>query len=561
MFYPKLAAYALETVPAWKDLGRLQSKRHANVWQDGMHLVGQLLQHPPPGAAHFYDHHPHAVPYSYTAARPAVPAQPGLAKRGLQPAAAHQLLPGRGHEAARACVQAQAQAQQLGSLPALPDKLLGDASFTWPATSTAGLAISSATTIATIAGSVVRLRKAGTVPITATQAGDSEYLAAEPVAQPLTLAPVLVLVQYQDGDYHNPTTQAIKPTLRLATQGPVAVVYGELTARYWLTLESYSGLVTSRNWAAVGTSQVRLRYVPLAQPRSGAFGYVEYAFAASVGQLAGGRGQLRGHLRAVCQRGVRRAARGRRLLSRAGVSAYAANDHSTLYRNGVLGWGTEPAAVAAQLALEVQSENRSGSPRANTLNTALDVRNVGNQPVRYADLTVRYWFGPDGPASLGQWVDWAKLGASNLTGRLGQQGGQQYVETGFAPGLGTLSPGDIISRLRKSDWSSFVEDNAYSYRAPFGYAANDHITAYYQGQLVYGTEPAFASITSTTSSARPAAATPTLDVRVLGNPVVGENATLEIRGVAGQALALQLLDLQGNPLLTQRVPAALRPPR
>jgi rhamnogalacturonan endolyase len=447
------------------------------------------------------------------------------------------------------------QAQQLITFPALPDKLLGDAPFALPATSTSGLAISYAssdTTLATIAGNVVRLRRAGTVTITATQAGDSEYLAAPAASQTLTIAPVLVQVQYQDGDYSNPTNPSIKPTLRLANQGTAAVAYGELTARYWLTPENYSGLVTNINWAALGTSQVRLRYVPLAQPRSGASGYVEYSFDPSVGQLAAGgnSGDIYSQFYNAAY-GVLNEADD--YSYRAGVSSYAANDRITLYRNGVLVWGTEPAAVTAQLALEVQSENRNGSPRSNTLNTALDVRNIGNQPVRYADLTVRYWFSPDGTASLVQWYDWAKLGASNLTGRLSQQGGQQYLETGFAAGLGTLAPGsstgDLVLRLRKSDWSNFIEDNDYSYRVPYGYAANDHITAYYQGQLVYGTEPA-------TTSTRQAATTPTLDVRILGNPVTGDNATLEIRGVAGQALELQLLDMQGNPLLTQRVATA-----
>ncbi|RZK62277.1 MAG: T9SS type A sorting domain-containing protein [Hymenobacter sp.] len=449
---------------------------------------------------------------------------------------------------------AQAQAQQLISFPALPDKLLGDAPLSLPATSTSGLPLSYAssdTTLATVSGNVVRLRRAGTVTITATQAGDAEYLAAAPVAQALTIAPLLVQVQYKDGD-NNPLNPSIKPTLRLDNQGPVAVAYGALTARYWLTPENYSGLTTSINWAALGTNLVHTRYVPLAQPRRGAYGYVEYTFEASAGQLAAGgnSGDIYSQFQNAAYGDLSEADDHS---YRVGAGTYASNDHLTLYRNGVLVGGAEPAAVAAQLTLEVRSENRNASPRSNTINTLLEVRNTGNQPVTYADLTVRYWFSPDGPASVTQWFDWAKLGAANLTGRPGQLGGQPYVEIGFAPGLGTLAPasstGDIISRLAKSDWSNFLEDNDYSYRPPFVAAPNDHITAYYQGQLVYGSEPA-------TSSARLAATAPTLDVRVLGNPVVGDNATLEIRGVEGQALELQLLDLQGNPLLTQRVPAA-----
>lgn len=55
------------------------------------------------------------------------------------------------------------------------------------------------------------------------------------------------------------------------------------------------------------------------------------------------------------------------------------------------------------------------------------------------------------------------------------------------------STGNIQYRIAKTDWSAFNETNDYSYRpaAPFG--ANNHITVYYKGALVYGTEPTIVS--------------------------------------------------------------------
>ncbi len=47
-----------------------------------------------------------------------------------------------------------------------------------------------------------------------------------------------------------------------------------------------------------------------------------------------------------------------------------------------------------------------------------------------------------------------------------------------------------------------------------------------------------------------------LQVRVLGNPVTGSSVEVEISGVAGQAVAVALVDLQGRPLHQQRIAQA-----
>jgi hypothetical protein len=48
-----------------------------------------------------------------------------------------------------------------------------------------------------------------------------------------------------------------------------------------------------------------------------------------------------------------------------------------------------------------------------------------------------------------------------------------------------------------------------------------------------------------------------LAVLVLGNPVMGETAYVEIRGVAGQPVAVQLTDLLGTPVYQQRIQQAV----
>ena len=256
-------------------------------------------------------------------------------------------------------ITALGQGPQTISFAALPTKLLGDADFALAATASSGLPVSYAsadTTIATVANGVVRLRRAGTVIITATQVGNAGYAAAAPVSQTLTIAPLLVKAQYKDNDNGRLNDAFSKPQLRLDNQGPVAVAYGELTARYWLTAENYSTLSTAIEYAQLGTGQVRTRYVPLAQPRAGAFGYVEFSFDNSLGNLAAGGNS------GDIYTSFHNAAWGDLDESNdyshaANTGSYALNEHLTLYRNGRLVWGTEPAVVPATTAVEVRSQN------------------------------------------------------------------------------------------------------------------------------------------------------------------------------------------------------------
>ncbi|TDN38862.1 cellulose binding domain-containing protein [Hymenobacter sp. UV11] len=432
------------------------------------------------------------------------------------------------------------------SFAALPPKLYGDADFALTATASSGLPItfiSSDPTVATVTNGMVQLLKAGTTTITALQAGNAVNQPAA-VNQTLTVAPVLVQVQYKDDDNSRPTGQDIKPTLRLDNQGPTAVDYGSLTARYWLTPENYSGLATSIDYAALGTSQVHARYVPLAQPRQGALGYVEYTFDTNLGNLAAGgtSGEIRSRFNNLAYGDLNETDD---YSYRPNAGAYALNDHITLYRNGRLVYGTEPTTVVPTTSLEVLAQNRNGYSRGNTISEYLNVRNTGNQPVNYADLKVRYWFSPEGAASLNYWFDWAQVGTSNVSGQVGQKGAEFYFETSFSPSLGQLAPlsstGDVRFRLAKSDWSNFMEDNDWSYRAPWNYALNDHVTAYYQGQLVYGIEPGAASAAArTVGAATTLATTPATSQDALleayPNPVASAT-TVQFRAAqAGRAL-------------------------
>jgi len=455
---------------------------------------------------------------------------------------------------------------------ALPATLIGDADLPLTATATSGLSVayaSSDETVATVTNGAVQLLKAGTVTITATQPGNATFAAAAPVSQVLTIAPLLVTVRHQNGDQdgQRATNNVIKPNLTLVNEGSAPVAYAELTARYWLTAENDGGAGLSGwiDYAQLGVGKVSLRYVRLPQPRAGAYAYVEYAFAPSAGSLpaGGSSGTINSRLAQADWAELSEADD----YSYQDAAAYTPNDHVTLYRNGRLAWGTEPAAVAPATALRVLTSNRNNNPSSNSVSTYLSLSNVGNQPVSYADLKVRYWFTADGPAELKSWVDYAKLGSANVTGQFARlaaarPGADAYLELGFAPALGQLYPlsgtGNVQYRITKADWSSFQEANDYSYRTAGPLAENDHVTVYYQGQLIYGTEPA-------PSAARQAVSTSQSDdklqVTVLGNPVVGDQAEVAISGARGKAVQLVLLDFRGQPVPTQPQARAVVWPR
>lgn len=87
------------------------------------------------------------------------------------------------------------QASQTITFGALPSKTIGDADFTLTATASSGLAVSYASSdpsVATVSGATVTIVGVGTTTITASQAGNGNYLAAADVPRDLVVAAPLI---------------------------------------------------------------------------------------------------------------------------------------------------------------------------------------------------------------------------------------------------------------------------------------------------------------------------------------------------------------------------------
>ena len=386
---------------------------------------------------------------------------------------------------------------------------------------------------------------------------------ASPVATATVIVePTTLSVLYRDAGYGNTQDNIIQPYLQLSNKGNESIPYGDITVRYWFTSEGASPPTNlAVYYAPLGA--VQMNYVALPQPRQGATGYVEYSFP--------GGGSLSAQSNSgPIENGIQKSDRSNfneldDYSYLANYADYQPNVRITAYRKGadglpVLFWGQEPVAVPAQASIKVYSAAKDGTITSQ-IQTRFEVRNEGNTAVAVSDLKVRYYFTSDNNQPANVYVDYADIGASNVQARVVQlpssvNGADSYVELTFMPGMSLLAPqsslGAIDFRIVRSDYGLLDQSNDYSYAANYGNVGlNTHITAYLSNNLAFGTPPSGVS-------ARVAMREPSsiLSVQALGNPVVGSHAEVEIKGVAGQAVSLQLMDLQGRAVHEQRIEQA-----
>jgi hypothetical protein len=323
----------------------------------------------------------------------------------------------------------------------------------------------------------------------------NENYNAAPVAGTLVISyPMTLKVQYRNAD-GSMTNNEGKPYLKIVNTGLSPIAYNDITARYWITPENFTGnLGLWIDYAQLGNNKVTLRYVAFADPRVNALGYIEYGFTAAAGSLAGGANS--GEIQSRYANSDWSTFNELNDYSIGSNTTYADKATVTLYRNGVLVWGTEPQSATQQVSLRAFSETKNSGN--NTISTWVELRNDGNVAVDYRDITARYWFTSDGPSPLNFWIDYAKIGNSAISGHFfavnpARSNANAYLELNVTPTVSTFYPltgtGNIQYRITKADWSNFNQSNDYSYKAG-AMSENSRITIYYRGQLVYGTEPA-----------------------------------------------------------------------
>ncbi|WP_411345266.1 cellulase family glycosylhydrolase [Paenibacillus sp. WLX1005] len=155
-----------------------------------------------------------------------------------------------------------------------------------------------------------------------------------------------------------------------------------------------------------------------------------------------------------------------------------------------------PSTGTGSLVLQFRSGDNN--PSDNAIRPVFNIQNTGSTAVKLSDLKVRYYFNNDGKSGDQTYIDWAKVGASNVStiskALTGKTQANRYVEFSFGSGAGNIAAGgqsgEVQARIHPADWSNFNETNDYSYNnGSTTFAKWSKVTVYQQGKLVWGTEP------------------------------------------------------------------------
>ncbi len=356
--------------------------------------------------------------------------------------------------------------------------------------------------------------------------------------QATVVAPYLV-VDYRNGDARNPDNNKIAPQLRLRNTSTAPAHLHDITLRYWFTAEELAPLNVYVDYAALGTSAVSGTFTQLATPRTGATHYLEVSFTSDYAVPAlGNTGDIKTRIAKQNYTDFREGDD----YSYLPAAGYGETTTITLYRDGELIWGTEPTEVTPETRLVVRSRN-TDKPANNKIAPQLILANTGNKGAALDRIRLRYWFTPDTEAELRYAIDYSQLASSGITGSFVDG---RYFEVTFASALGQLaalsSTGEMRFRLFKQDWSNFDETDDHSYPGLVReYTDNGRVTAYLDGALAWGTEPAEAMTPNAPQSAR---TNSTLTAELYPNPA-RDYADLEWSADIESTGNLRLLDARG----------------
>lgn len=148
--------------------------------------------------------------------------------------------------------------------------------------------------------------------------------------------------------------------------------------------------------------------------------------------------------------------------------------------------------------LTIQAFNGNTSASTNGISPKFKIINNGDSAIQLSDVKLRYYYTIDGEIAQNFWSDWASIGSANVTSNFVKlttpaNEADYYLEIGFTSSAGTLNPGqsaEIQARFSKSNWSNYTQSNDYSFNATSSqYVNNEQVTAYMNGQLVWGIEP------------------------------------------------------------------------
>lgn len=167
--------------------------------------------------------------------------------------------------------------------------------------------------------------------------------------------------------------------------------------------------------------------------------------------------------------------------------------------NVVSGKPRAPGNGGVDIGVKAYYKTNDTNPSDNQIRALFKVVNESNQSIDLSKLKIRYYYTIDGERAQQFHADYAVLGSGNIHGSFVKMnpaapGADYYLEVSFGSSAGMLAPnadtGEIQTRINKSDWSNYSENDDYSYSATqTNYTEWDKVTLHYDGQLIFGIEP------------------------------------------------------------------------
>jgi hypothetical protein len=311
-------------------------------------------------------------------------------------------------------------------------------------------------------------------------------------------------IQYQPGVNDAPTDTNIQPYFKIVNQGN-SVPLNKNTVRYWF--ESQPAAHTFHcDYALVGCGGITAVF----NQTSAGDQYVEMQFT-NGGTLFGGiGGEDTGSIQIRINANDWQPFDENQHHSFVATPDYMDWENVTIYQQGQLIWGTEPGGQTADMSWNDPPDSTppppppppvvitptlslqyyTGNPNAitNQINSHLQLVNVSNEDISLNAVTIRYWF-PETADSQAV-CDYAVLNCANIS----VTADTDYFELNFASTAGVLTAnsasGNMQLRFHKSNWSSYDQSSHYSFNPALTTLTDwDHITVYYNGELVWGVEP------------------------------------------------------------------------
>ncbi|MBO0782621.1 MAG: cellulase family glycosylhydrolase [Ktedonobacteraceae bacterium] len=161
--------------------------------------------------------------------------------------------------------------------------------------------------------------------------------------------------------------------------------------------------------------------------------------------------------------------------------------------------GTATPTPVPGVSLQINYKTGTNLATTNIVRPNFQVVNTGNSSINLSNVVIRYWYTVDGDKPQTYACDYAAVGCANIQGSFvklssARANADYYFQISFTSGAGSLAPGansnDMQNRFNKNDWSNYNQANDYSYNSSLtNWGTSIRVTAYYNGALVWGTEP------------------------------------------------------------------------